>query len=144
MARNPFDPNFNDANGSRRLALPQVFYFEANYELYFDSEYFKHGSFTMQDDFGVHNGWVDFEIIQHGWDVHYFSYENITELTGLEDAQAGDYFLGFGGIAIPGGLEGYLEPVEQASTFTFPYETYEEDVLLVDLKHILVVRLKIW
>ena len=47
----------------------------------------------MQDDFGVHNGWVDFEIIQHGWDVHYFTNENITELTGLEEHRQAIIFL---------------------------------------------------
>ena len=87
----PFDPNFNDGNGSRRLD-PAVFYFEVNYELYFNSEDFGYGSFT--DGFGVQSGRVDFEIIQRGWDVHYFTNENITELTGLEDAQAGYYFQG--------------------------------------------------
>ena len=130
-----FDPNFNDGNGSRRLD-PAVFYFEAKYELYFDSEYFGHGSFTMQDDFGVQNGWVDFEIIQHGWGVHSFSYDEITELTGLtsiENAVAGEYVLHYSG-GINGQSEGYLEPVYPA-TFSIFYETNDtDDWLRVDLE----------
>ena len=85
-------------------------------------QYFGHGSFTMQDDFGVQNGWVDFEIIQHGWGVHSFSYDEITELTGLtfENAVAGEYVLLISG-GINGQSEGYLEPVYPA-TFSIFYK----------------------
>ena len=92
------------------------------YEMYFDSEDFGHGTLSAAINDGSE---FEFEVIQRGWDVHYFSDENITELTGLEDAQAGYYFLGPDGWA-----EGYLEPVVEIapSIFSFSYE----DQLLID------------
>ena len=56
----PFGPYFDDSNGSRRLDPVEPVHV-ISYELYFDSEDFGHGSFTIQDGFGVHSGWVDFD-----------------------------------------------------------------------------------
>ena len=114
-----------------------VFYFEAKYELYFDSEYFGHGSFTMQDGFGVQSGRVDFEIIQHGWDVHSFSYDEITELTGLTSIEnAVSWFLVYYTILVEltASRRAILSRVYPA-TFSIFYETNDtDDWLRVDLE----------
>jgi hypothetical protein len=121
---------------------PSFFPVETNntivYTMYFDSDDFGYGSFsrvTQQDgDFlGNENGDLNFEVIQHGWDVHYFNQDQINELTGKVDAEAGHYFLGFGGSEMPGGLdEGYLEPVVEIAPSIFHFSYEEEDWLLVD------------
>ena len=79
-----------------------------------------------------------FEVVEYGWPIHAFDQSSLTELTGEEDAEPGNYILMWAG-SPDGGVEGYLEPVffNPVDERGFPYGQYEmtsepEDWITVD------------
>ena len=115
--------------------------FGLEYNLYFDGQDYGHGSAIPSYDVAEISD-LEFEVIEHGFPVHSFTYEEINELTGPRedgynmymDAQAGPYVLHYSG-GPNGESQGYLEPVYNADYSSVYYETPDsEDWLRVDLE----------